>query len=208
VGLLLCYSALSAARSSAEEFIEEIREEDLEEATDSPATDNPAPIESSSSGYWSMQLAIGGGFNSVMLGFRPRYHFSPWFASELSVSYANYHLDDWEQTSWTVDLPQLFFLNNPTMFLPYAGFGPGYHSWTLKDEIGSFDKGGSLIMFYLYGFQLLFSEHFALDIQMKTNYYTGDTPAKKITDRGLASETITREKSPVNVFSYGFSVRF
>ncbi len=200
VSCLVC-TFLSVAPAYSDELLEKISESDLQEAEE-----QKAPL--FSPGYWSFQIGLGGGSSSFAGTVKARYNYNRWLASQFEITYIDIKTDDWRRSEWQFELPQILFIANPTMFVPFLGTGPGYYSWRQRDGDGTIDDNGSPVLFYFYGFEIRFFKNFALVAQMKTVRYVGDPPVEEVENRGTINENKIRGEKQVSFFTYGFHVSF
>lgn len=197
--------ALLASSARAEEFIEEIYDDEAS----SPSSPSAAERDDSSSGEqrkWSYGFSLGGGSSGFSGNLQARYRLNKYVVPAIDVSYLSVHANEMTKRVRALEFPVFLYAANPTVFWPFVAAGPGLVDWEQGDKLGTFDRDNSLTAFYLYGALIKFSENFGIVAENKTTNYLMTTPAKKVVNRGLPGEDIILEEESITAFSFYFQL--
>jgi hypothetical protein len=185
--------------TTAEE--EALKEDDYSQ----PEKDEYEDTESSvSPGKWSFSLSGGSSSQGrARINAGVGYSESEWTSMQLRASYSRYEstTDPYVGTSMSGAFYYVGHLPNPTIIKPSAGAGPGYSQWKREDSGAVFSENSSVTLNAFWGFALLFTKHFGLNLQRNWVMYLGDSPAL------FEDHDLTENESSVSN-SFGFFAYF
>jgi hypothetical protein len=197
-------------QAMAEQFLGEVDEDEgpLPSATGQKPDESARPrgdkIEPGA--HWSFGLSLGGGPTGFGGSVEADYHLNRFLAPGIHISYESVKSDVQFQKISSIETPVTLYGANKTPFWPFASGGPSVIAWEIGDNLGTIDKSASAAWFYVYGVLLRFSNRLGFVIQSKTTSYLSDTPAEKVTDRGLPTEQITFADKKVSAVSFRFQL--
>ncbi len=131
-------------------------------------------------GEWNFSLSGGSSSQSrIGLNAGVSYSNNKWTSYLLSGNYDRFESSTAPHIAENYGAALYFVgqIPNPTIIKPSAGAGPGFVQWKREESGVAFSESSSVTLNSFWGFALLFTKHFGLNLQRRWIMYLGDSPA-------------------------------